>query len=150
VSTLARRSCCTRIVPLTAALLLSLSVVTPAAASPETIKRAGTNLLFAPTDFALSPIVAMRGVYNNLQDIDDTTAVRVVYFIPGVAWNTAFIAGGGLFRTFTGMFELIPGIFLIPFEADMDPMFAPPERADALIDEEFDALNVKIGINYVD
>ncbi len=133
-----------------ASLALLTAVAAPAAASPETIKRSISNILFGPLDMLLSPIVGTRSVYNNLRDIDDTMGVRIFYTIPGIAWNIAFVLGGGAVRTFTGLLEFIPGLILIPFEADMDPIFAPPERADALIDEEYDLMTVKIGINYVD
>lgn len=139
-----------RVVPALLAALLVVGAAAPASASSATLKRALTNLLFGPLDFALSPITAATGVYNNIQDIDDTMAVRVGYAIPGVVWNMAFNAGGSVVRVFTGALEVVPGILLLPFEADMDPIFAPPERAPALIDEEFDSLSVKIGINYLD
>jgi hypothetical protein len=32
----------------------------------------------------------------------------------------------------------------------MDPLFTMPERQDALIDEEYDFIAIKIGVNYVD
>ena len=133
-----------------AALALLSASVAPAAASTETIRRAVSNLLFGPMDFALSPITGTRSVYNNMHDIDDTMGVRIFFAVPGVAWNIAFVAGGGIVRMFTGLLEIVPGVILIPFEADMDPLFAPAEKADALIDEEYDLLPVKIGISYVD
>jgi hypothetical protein len=127
-----------------------VSVAGPAAASPDTFKRAATNILFGPADFALAPVVASRAVYQNLSDIDDSTGVRIAYAVPGVAWNTAFVMGGAVLRTFSGLLEIIPGIILLPFEADMDPIYAPAERADALIWEEFDAFTLKVGINYLE
>jgi hypothetical protein len=132
-----------------AALLMVLSVASPAAASPETLKRAVSNILFGPTDVALGPIVGARSVYHNIQDIDDTPGVRIAFIIPGVAWNGAMCMAGGVLRTLTGVLEFIPGLILLPFEADMDALFAPPGRADALIDEETDFLDIKIGIDYV-
>ena len=139
-----------RVVSALLAALLVVGAAAPASASSETLKRAHSNLAFGPLDFVLSPVTGTTGVYNNLQDIDDTMAVRVVYTIPGVVWNTAFNMGGSVLRTFTGLLEVVPGILLLPFEADMDPIFAPPERAPALIDEEFDNFSLKIGINYTD
>jgi hypothetical protein len=138
--------------PLTvvAALLLLFSLASPASASPETIKRSVSNILFGPLDFILGPITGSRTVYRNLQDIDDTTGVRIAFAVPGVAWNSAMQMGGGVLRTFTGLLELVPGLILIPFEADMDPLFTMPERQDALIDQEYDLMPVKIGVNYVD
>ncbi len=132
-----------------AALLLVLSVASPAAASSETLKRAISNILFGPTDVALGPIVGARSVYHNIQDIDDTPGVRIAFIIPGVAWNGAMCMAGGVLRTLTGVLEFIPGLILLPFEADMDPLFAPPGRADALIDEDTKLLEIKIGIDYV-
>jgi hypothetical protein len=123
-------------------------VASPAAASPETLKRAMSNILFAPVDIALSPIVAARSIYNNLRDIDDTVGVKVAYPVPGFAWNTGLQIGAGAIRELTGLIELVPGIFLLPFEADMDPLFAPAEKADALVDVETPPLAVKFGIDY--
>ena len=135
---------------LAAAVLLLLSLASPASASPETIKRSATNILFGPLDFVLGPVVGARSVYNNLQDIEDTTGVRIVFAVPGFAWNSAMQMSGGVLRTFTGLLELLPGLILIPFEADMDPLFTMPERQDALIDEEYDWIAIKIGVNYID
>lgn len=135
---------------LTLALMLSLALAGPAAASPETFKRGLGNVLFGPIDIALSPVVGSMAVYNNIQDVDDTLGVRVFYVVPGLVWNTFIGMGGGLVRILAGAFELVPGVFLIPFEADLDPLFAPVERSDALVDEELDLIHVKFGVNYVD
>lgn len=132
------------------ALCLVLASASPAAASHVTLVRAVSNLVFGPFDFALSPIVGPKSVVDNLVDIDDSTGVRIAYAVPGVVWNTAFNMGGGMLRTFTGLLETIPGLLLLPFQnTDMDPIFAPPERASALIDEETPIGPIKIGINYM-
>lgn len=132
-----------------AALLLVGGLASPAVATEQTFKRAATNLLFGPFDCLLAPITGPRAVYRNLRDIDDSPGVRIVYTVPGVVWNTAFNIAGGFLRTFTGLLEIGPAILLLPFEADMDPMFAPPERANALIDEYYDEIPIKIGIDYL-
>ena len=144
-----RRSRRTRLAVLLTALL-SLALASPAAASPETIKRASGNLLFGPFDFFLGPIVGTRSVFYNIQDIDDSTAVRVAYVLPGVVWNSAICMGGGVMRTLSGLLEFVPGVFLIPFEADLDPIFAPAEKSDALIWEETDWMVFKLCVNYVE
>jgi hypothetical protein len=138
------------LVALAAAVLLTGAVASPAAASPETLKRSVTNIVFGPLDMILGPVVGTQAVYRNLQDIDDTMGVRVAYAVPGVVWNSMMEMSGGALRTFTGVLELIPGIVLLPFETDLDPLFAPVERSDALIDEEYDFISIKIGVNYVD
>jgi hypothetical protein len=133
-----------------AALLLGPGLAAPAAASPETIKRSVTNILLGPADFALGPITGARITYRNLHDIDDTTAVRVAYAVPGVAWNASMQMAGGVLRVFTGVVEFLPGLILIPFEADMDPLFSMVERQEALIEVEYDWITLKAGINYLD
>jgi hypothetical protein len=135
---------------LTLALMLSLALAGPAAASPETFKRGLGNVLFGPMDIALSPVVGSMAVFTNLQDVDDTLGVRVFYVVPGLVWNTFIGMGGGLVRTLAGAFEFVPGVFLFFFEADLDPLFAPVERSDALVDEELDLIHLKFGVNYVD
>ena len=82
------------------ALILALSIASPAAASPETLRRSVGNILFAPLDLVLSPVVATRTAYINLTDIDDTPGVRMVWFIPGIIWNTGVQGGSALFREF--------------------------------------------------
>jgi hypothetical protein len=131
-----------------AVVTLLIAVASPATASPETLKRSMCNILFAPVDIALSPIVAAHSIYRNLNDIDDTLGVRLAYTVPGFAWNTGLQIGAGAIRELTGLIELVPGLFLLPFEADMDPLFAPTEKAGALVDIETPPLNIKFGIDY--
>jgi hypothetical protein len=131
-----------------AAAAFLIAAASPASASPETLKRAVGNILFAPIDIALSPIVAGRAIYNNIRDIDDSLGVQLAYPIPGYAWNLGVQIGSGAVREIAGLLELVPGIFLLPFEVDMTPLFAPGEKANALVDIETPPLNVKFGIDY--
>jgi len=75
--------------------VLLFAAASPAAASSETLRRSVGNILFAPLDIALSPIVAARSIYRNLNDIDDSLGVRLVYPVPGFAWNTGLQIGAG-------------------------------------------------------
>ncbi len=131
-----------------AVVLLLFGAASPAAASPETLKRSIGNILFAPLDIALSPIVAAHSIYRNLNDIDDSLGVRLAYPLPGFAWNTGLQIGAGAIRELAGLLEFVPGLILLPFEADMDPLFAPTEKANALVDIETTPINVKFGIDY--
>jgi len=133
-----------------AVVALGLAVAAPAGASPETLKRSVGNILFGPFDIVCAPIVGSHTVFHNIQDIDDSMWVRVVYVIPGVAWNTTLQAGSGIIRTMTGLIELLPGIGLLPFRADLDPLFSPVEKADALVDYDTPVLNFKFCVDYVD
>lgn len=132
------------------ALLLATAAASPAQASPETLKRSVGNILFGPLDVVFAPVVGSQTVYHNIQDIDDSMWVRVAYVVPGVVWNTTLEAGSGIIRCMTGLIEFLPGLGLLPFKADLDPLFSPVEKSDALVDEETPVLNVKFGVNYVD
>ncbi len=119
-----------------------------AGAGTETLKRSVGNMLQSPLDLALSPVVAGRSIYHNLQEIEDTTAVRIAYPVPGFVWNTMVQAGAALIRGITGVIEFVPGLILLPFDSEMDPLFDPVERNEALVDYETPVLWVKFGIDY--
>jgi hypothetical protein len=120
----------------------------PAAASPETLKRSVSNILFAPLDIGLAPITAANAVYRNLNDIDDSLGVRLAYVLPGYGWNTGLFIGSGVIRLIAGVLEFVPGLFLVPFDTDMSPLFAPGEKANSLVDIDTPPLNIKFGIDY--
>jgi hypothetical protein len=131
-----------------AAAALGLLLASPVQASPETLKRALGNVLLAPMDLVLSPAVAARSIYKNLKDVDDSFGVRVAYTLPGFVWNTGVQIGCAAVRELAGLIELGPGLALAFFEPDLDPLFAPVERAEALVDIETELLYVKFGVNY--
>jgi len=130
------------------AAILALALSGPASASPETLKRSMGNILFAPIDIALSPIVAAHSIYRNLHDVDDSLGVKLAYPLPGFAWNTGVQIGSGAIRGIAGLLELLPGLVLLPFEADMAPLFSPSEKGNALVDIETPPLKVKFGVDY--
>lgn len=115
--------------------LLALVVVAPASASasPNTVKRGFGNMLGGPLDVFTSPAVALLAVLRNMRQIDDPAMVRVIFFVPGVVWITGVNCGAGSIRTIIGGFEFVPGVFLFPFETDLDPLMPPTERAPALV-----------------
>jgi hypothetical protein len=127
--------------------LLSLPAA-PADASPKTLKRSIENLTQFPLDIVASPVVASYSVYRNMKDIGDSTAVRIFYPVPGVAWNTMVQIGAGVLRGVTGALELLPGIVLLPFEADLDPLFDPAIDNEALVNWENGIYDVKFAVDY--
>jgi hypothetical protein len=129
---------------------LFVTAASPAAASPETLKRSVSNIIGGPFDMVLSPVTAANSVYRNLTDIDDSLGVRIAYTLPGFIWNTGVGLGSGGIRIIAGALELIPGIILLPFRTDIDAIFAPGEKANALIDYDTPPLNIKWGIFYMD
>jgi hypothetical protein len=116
-----------------AAMMLSLAP-SGAQASPETLQRSLGNLLQCPLDVMLAPVVAFRTLFNNLRDVDDTVPVRVVYALPGYVWLTGLQIGGGTLRGIAGALELLPGIFLLPFKADLDALYDPADRGGSLVE----------------
>jgi hypothetical protein len=135
-----------------AALLAPLALIallaSPAAASPETLRRSVGNILWAPVDIALAPVVSAKTIYTNMQNIDDSAGVRLVYPVPGFVWNCFVQFGGGIIREIAGLLELVPGLGLVFFETDMDPLFDPVERGQALVDFDTPPLLVKFGVDY--
>jgi hypothetical protein len=120
----------------------------PAAASPKTLKRSIENLTQWPLDVATAPIVSAYTIQRNMRDIGDSTAVRIFYPLPGFAWNTMVQIGAGVLRGVAGVLELGPGIVLLPFEADLDPLFDPSLDNDALVDWQNGIYDVKFAVDY--
>jgi len=108
----------------------------PAEASPEVIRRGFSNIICGPLDMILSPFVGGYTLAENIADIDDSTGVRIVYFLPGWIWLSGLNLGSGAIRTITGALEMVPGVLLYPFETDVDPLFDPVENAGAWVDWE--------------
>jgi hypothetical protein len=120
------------------ALVGGIALLAPASAqaSPETLRRSIGNIVQSPLDVVLAPVVAGRTLVTNLRDIDDTTAVQVFYAVPGYFWLTGVQVGSAVLRGVAGGLELLPGIFLLPFETDIDPLFDPADRGAALVEYE--------------
>jgi hypothetical protein len=127
---------------------LVLSLPLNAEASYRTLARSVSNMLFGPLDIALSPIVAFKGEIEKMQDVDDTTGVRVAYAVPGYFFYTGVVIGAGVIRTVTGALELVPGIVLLPFKTDMDPLMTPVADAPALFEYENEYFPVRFGLDY--
>lgn len=120
----------------------------PAGASPATLQRSVQNIVFAPFDLAFAPFVATGAAIRNLGETDDSTAVRVIYFVPGVAWNTGVQGFASVVREIAGLLEFVPGLVLLPVERDLAPLFEPAERSPAWIDVDARVLQVKIAVDY--
>ena len=128
-----------------AALLALLASVapSPAHATSDTIKRSVQNILFFPL------YVALKALWVNWNDSDDTTAVKIVYPLPGAVWLVSVNLGASAIRGLAGVLEFVPGLILIPFEADLDAIYDLPEDREAVVDWESDFINVRFGIDYV-
>ena len=134
------------------AALASVSLLAasgPAQAGGETLKRSVGNIVQAPIDLALSPITAGIVEYRNLSNVDDSMPVRVVYAIPGYLWLTGLHAGASVLREVAGLLELLPGLVMLPTDNEMDPLFDPVEKGNALfVDTTTPVMDINIGIDY--
>ena len=120
----------------------------PAAASPKTLKRSIENLTQWPLDVATAPVVSVWTIQRNMREIGDSTAVRIFYPVPGFMWNTMVQVGAGVLRGVAGVLELGPGIVLLPFDADLDPLFDPSLDNEALVDWQNGIYDVKFAVDY--
>lgn len=130
------------------ALGLSVGAASPAQAGPETLKRAASNIVCAPFDLLLAPVVAGKVMVDNLKNVGDSKAVRYFYPPFGFLWMTGVQAGASVLRGVSGALELLPGLALLPFDAEIQPIFSPSERATALVEQDTPPLNFKIGVDY--
>jgi hypothetical protein len=138
--------------PLQALCLLALAALALAPASAQaggaTLKRAVGNLIQGPIDTGLSPLTAGAVEYRNLTSVDDTIGVKIAYAVPGYVWLVGLHAGGSVLRMLSGALELLPGLFLLPFDAEMDALFDPTETGNAFVSYDTPVMDVRLGIDY--
>lgn len=134
---------------LTALLALALAGAPgPASASSATLKRSFQNIVFAPFDFVLTPVVATRSWWTNWNEVDDSPGVHYAYAAPGLVWMSSLQLGTSVIRLVAGGIELVPGLVLLPFETDLEPTFNLPEENAALVDTELAGFAIRFGVNY--
>jgi hypothetical protein len=122
----------------------------PARATTATIERSAANLLLFPLDVALSPYVATKATYVGWKSSNDTKAVKYFYPVFGVPWMISVNVGASCLRGLAGALELLPGLVLIPFKADLDPIFDLSEDNPSLYDSgEESPIRIKFGVDYV-
>jgi hypothetical protein len=129
--------------------LLVVSVPGVSHARGKTAIRAVQNLVFFPIDFALSPFVGGKAIWEKWRDSDDTKAVKYGYAPFAPIWGISVQAGASVLRGVGGALELLPGLVLIPFDAEMDPLYDLPETQPALVDQEAGPVKVRFGVDYL-
>lgn len=130
------------------ALLLAAAPGTSHAGT-KTLARAGQNLLFFPFDLALSPFTSAKITWDSWRSSDDTKAVKYGYALFAPIWSFSIEAGASVIRGVAGALELLPGLALLPFKGEMNPLYDLPESQPAWVDTGSDAFKVKFGINYL-
>jgi len=120
----------------------------PMGATPATLKRSVENLTQWPLDIAAAPVTSGVTIYRNMQNIGDSTAVRIAYPVPGYAWNLFVNMGAGVLRGVAGALELLPGIALAFTDAELTPIFDPAAKNTGLVNFENGIYDVNFGIDY--
>lgn len=118
-------------------------------AGPKTLIRSMQNLLLFPFDFALSPFVGGKAIWDKWRDSDDTPAVKYGYAPFAPIWGISIQAGASVIRGVAGALELLPGIALLPFEAEMNPLYDLPENQPAWVDQEAGPVKIRLGVDYL-
>jgi len=136
---------------LLAGLAALLVAATPGVshAGSKTLIRSLQNLIFFPIDFALSPFVGGKAIWEKWRDSDDTTAVKYGYAPFAPIWGISVQAGASVLRGVGGCLELLPGLVLLPFDAEMEPLYDLPESQPALVDQEAGPVKIKFGVDYL-
>ena len=118
-------------------------------AGAKTLARSSQNLLFFPLDLALSPFVATKATWDAWRDSDDTKAVKYGYALFAPFWNFGIEAGASVLRGVAGMLELLPGIALLPFDGEMNPLYDLPMTQPAWVDTGSEAYKIRFGVDYI-
>ena len=132
-------------------LVASLVAVAPGVsqAGPKTLARSVQNLIFFPFDLALSPFVATKATYDHWKSSDDTKAVKYGYALIAPIWSFGVEAGASVIRGVAGALELLPGLVLLPFDREMNPIYELPQTQPGWVDVGGDAFKMKFGIDYL-
>ena len=120
----------------------------PAQATTDTLKRAVGNIVQAPLDLVLSPVVAGTTMVNDLREIDDSLGVKIAYPVPAFLIKTTVHMGASVIRGVSGVLELFPGMGLLFSDNDMDPLFDLVDRVDPLVEAETPVMDFRFGLNY--
>jgi hypothetical protein len=118
------------------ALLLVAFGASGAQASPDSLRRAIGDVVFGATDVAASPVTGGVATARNLPAVSEHGALQGLYAVPGWVGLTVLHAAQGALRSLVGVVEIIPGLALLPFDADLPEGFNPFRRGEALVDVE--------------
>lgn len=130
-------------------VLLVAGAPGPSHAGTQTLTRSVQNLLLFPFDIVLSPAVATKITFDNWRDSDDTTAVKWGYAPFAPIWSISISVGASAIRGVAGALELLPGLVLLPFDSEMDPIYDLPENQPAWVDQEAGPFKIRFGVNYI-
>ena len=119
-----------------------------AKADASQLCRATANLVLAPFDALLAPIIVAKDEYYGLTEIDDPLALKIAGAAPGYVFLLGVQIGGAIFREISAAFEFIPGLVTLFREGSQPALYRSAEDAWALYAEQYGPCPVKLGISY--
>ena len=76
-----------------------------AKADASQLCRAGANLVLAPFDALLAPVIISKDMYYGLTEIDDPMGLKIAGAVPGFIFLNGVQVGGAIFREIAAVFE---------------------------------------------
>src|SRR5436309_274458 len=138
-------------------LLLALAAPEPrvahaAGARTDTLRRAVANVLLAPLDVALSPVVTVHALYGNAKAANYSPPATVALeLLGGGGWFFPLTAVTGVFRMWSGFAEMPVGLALLVSKSftNWEPgAFFEVREEPALVSWPNLVMPVKFGVNY--
>ena len=134
-------------VSLTALVVLLVSAAPGAShAGTKTLARPRRTVFFAR--LALRRVLLRRS-HGTAGGAATTARAQDGYALFAPIWNFSIEAGASVIRGVAGALELLPGIALVPFDAEMNALYDLPESQPAWVDQGSESFKVKFGINYL-
>jgi hypothetical protein len=119
---------------LASASLVALMGVGTAQASPDTLRLAIEDMVFGVGDVVAAPVTGGIATAENMSEVSDNGFLQGAYVLPGWLGLTGLQLGQGTLRIVVGALQVVPGLVLFPFEADVPEGFNVFRQGEALVD----------------
>ena len=135
---------------LLALVLASLGAGMPSQARADAgqLCRGFSNLVLAPADMALGPVIAGKDEYYGMTEIDDPMALKVVGAVPGYILLLGLQTGGAIIREISAFMEIPLGLVTLFREGEQPPLFRSQNDAWAWYSEDFGPCPVRFATSY--
>ena len=119
----------------------------------DTLRRAVANVLLAPLDVALSPVVTVQALYDNAKAANYSPPATVALeLLGGAGWFFPVTAATGVFRMWSGFAEVPVGLTLLVSKSftswEPAPFFEMRGKA-AMVSYPSAVIPIEFGVNYL-
>jgi len=119
----------------------------------DTLRRAVANVLLAPLDVALSPVVTVQALYDNAKAANYSPPATVALeLLGGGGWFFPLTAATGVFRMWSGFAEMPVGLTLLVSKSFTDWQPAPffeVHGKPAMVSFPSVVIPIEFGVNYL-